>query len=378
VKIVVAIAFAAACSTERGLPDSPATGVHPSGILDETSDAFHGKELERRGWDLALCAKCHGDDFRGGKSGVTCTSCHERGPTDCSTCHRGGPTTGAHAQHAASTQCGECHVVPASWDAPGHILGDTYPAEVVFGATAGRTLDPADRKGPPVYADGACANVYCHGDVLHAGGGIASRPIWNEPAPTGGCDRCHGAPPPSHARTDCASCHVGPHLDGDLQITTACNGCHGDATSAAPPRDLAGNLFTTAIGVGAHRKHVDAPSRLRGPMACETCHLVPATVASAGHIDSAAPAEVITTLGWDRSTESCVTFCHGAARPRWTGSGEVTCGSCHGMPPADPNHTPAMTLASCASCHARSITTGGTVVFDGTTTRHIDGIIDGN
>ena len=56
-----------ACASERELPDaSPVAGVHPSGILDEASPEFHGKELARRGYDLALCATCHGADYSGG------------------------------------------------------------------------------------------------------------------------------------------------------------------------------------------------------------------------------------------------------------------------------------------------------------------------
>jgi hypothetical protein len=77
-----------ACTTERDRPaGDPPTGVHPSGILDETSENFHGKELARRGYDLALCASCHGDDFKGGKAGAPCTTCHTEGPTACVTCH---------------------------------------------------------------------------------------------------------------------------------------------------------------------------------------------------------------------------------------------------------------------------------------------------
>jgi predicted CxxxxCH...CXXCH cytochrome family protein len=385
VKWIVAMLVLAGCASERALPDGDiATGVHPSGMLDEGSENFHARELARRGWNLALCAKCHGDDYRGGAAGVGCLSCHETGPDACETCHRGGstpgpnaPTTGAHAAHAGE-QCGECHLVPARWDAPGHILNDDDPAEVTFGARAGLTLDAADRAGPPAFVDGTCANVYCHGDVLHAGGGSATRPRWDAPAPTGGCDRCHGEPPPSHARTDCVTCHrEAPHVDGAVQVGGDCNGCHGSATSSAPPRDLAGNMFTTALGVGAHQVHLTAPSRLRGAIECSTCHRVPSTIGGAGHIDSPAPAEVEPTLGWNRATETCSNaWCHGSAAPRWTGSGEVTCGSCHGMPPADANHTPGMTLGGCAACHPRSIDATGAFVFDGTISQHMDGDVD--
>lgn len=190
--------------------------------------------------------------------------------------------------------------MPATWDAEGHILrggvANTLPAQVTFGARAGLTIDPADRAGPPEFAGGRCSNVYCHGAVLHAAGGTATQPRWDDAAAAatpGACDRCHGDPPPSHAQDHCATCHpaAAPHIDGIVQVagSAGCSSCHGDATSPAPPRDLSGNVFTTAIGVGAHRAHLDVPSQLRGPIPCDTCHRVPVSVDDPGHIDSPPP-----------------------------------------------------------------------------------------
>jgi len=407
---------AAACSSERAIPDGGlAEGVHPSGILDEASPDFHVNELERRGWDLKLCAKCHGADFTGGAAGKTCVKCHPSGPDACVTCHKDGPTSGAHRIHRDAGQtCAECHVVPTRWDDEGHILDDVSPgaADVTLGARAAQTLVAADRAGPPTYADGACANVYCHGDVLHAGGGVATEPRWDDPAPAGSCDRCHGAPPPSHAQSACVTCHfsatgAAPHLDGIVQLGGGCTGCHGDASSAAPPNDLTGNTLTTSLGVGAHRAHLEAPSRLRGPLACNECHLVPTTIADTGHLDSPLPAEVFPvgsgTLAradgaapaWDRVTATCSgVYCHGEGavlagdtspgrltQPMWTAStGQVFCGSCHGIPPTTPSHAPTMTLGDCVTCHPRTVDGFGNIVLGGTpgavTSQHLDGDVD--
>ena len=377
------------CSEPRDLPDACAdctTGVHPRGILDETSFDFHGAELARHGWDLAVCATCHGEDFRGGRSGKPCTTCHVEGPTACATCHQDGPTTGAHATHrGAQVACAQCHTVPAVWDAPGHILGDSAPAEVTFGARADLTPVAADRKGPATFTDGTCTNVYCHGDALHAPGGTALQPRWDDPAPSGTCGRCHGTPPPSHVQSGCASCHPAsaPHIDGVTQVgsTAGCDGCHGSTSSPAPPRDLAGNMFTTALGVGAHQAHLVAASGLRGPIACATCHLVPAVLNAAGHVDSAMPAEVEQTLGWNRTAATCTTaWCHGGAQPVWTQTGGATCGSCHGIPPTTASHLPGMLLTSCASCHPQTVTPSGTIVItpgpNGSTSTHMDGDVD--
>jgi predicted CxxxxCH...CXXCH cytochrome family protein len=244
------------------------------------------------------------------------------------------------------------------------------------------TLIAADRDGPPTFADGRCANVYCHGDALHAGGGANPRPVWTD-AVVRGCDRCHGAPPPSHAQDRCETCHpaTAPHLDGAVQIgrTAGCDGCHGRAGDPAPPFDLDGNEFTTALGVGAHQAHLDAPSLLRGPIACTECHLVPASTLAAGHLDSPLPAEVTASLGWDRGAGTCGTaWCHGTAAPIWTLQAQDSCGSCHGVPPA--SHTPGLPLSSCTTCHPRTIDAFGNFLFTtgptGPVSEHIDGDVD--
>ena len=119
----IAIAAVAACSVERDLPDpQPEIGVHSPGFLDENSDDFHVRDLERHDWDLNLCAKCHGEDFAGGTAQVSCLTCHPAGPDACTTCHKTGPITGAHVIHRTAGQdCGQCHLVPTRWDDEGHI-----------------------------------------------------------------------------------------------------------------------------------------------------------------------------------------------------------------------------------------------------------------
>ena len=324
----------------------------------------------------------HGDDFTGGTSKVSCLKCHPTGPQACTTCHGNGPTTNAHPAHLGKgVACGECHVVPSHWDDDGHILhagvAITTPPAIVFGARANQTPVPADRAGPPSWDGHTCTNVYCHGAVLHAAGGVASSPRWDDPTP-GACDRCHGFPPPSHARGDCATCHPAsaPHIDGIVQVgrSSGCSGCHGSAASPAPPTDLAGNTATTAIGVGAHQRHLN--SRISTPIACATCHLVPATIDAPGHIDSTGPAEVVAGVGWTRATQTCTASCHGPARPVWTSTGQVFCGTCHGVPPADANHVPTMTLTSCASCHPSTVDAFGNIIVTGGTSTHVNGVID--
>lgn len=382
----------ASCADPRSL-SAPCDGgdcaarVHPAGILDPTSPSFHVNLLRQTNWGFAQCTTCHGGDLSGGTSGVSCLSCHPAGPTACVTCHGSGPTSNAHVQHAgASVHCNECHVVPSSWDQDGHILHDgvaiTTPAQVTFGARAALSIDPADRAGPPTWDGATCTNVYCHGAVLHAAGGTKTAPRWSDPTPAGGCTQCHGDPPPTanHARTDCATCHPtgAPHIDGTIQLgrSAGCSGCHGSASSPAPPTDLAGNTFTTALGVGAHQAHLQAQSRISAPIACSACHAVPAQVGSPGHLDSPLPV-VNAALGWDRNAQTCASaYCHGNAQPVWTSSGQVTCGSCHGVPPNDASHSPAMTLATCASCHPGTVDAFGNILVTAAGSKHLNGVVD--
>jgi hypothetical protein len=103
---------------------------------------------------------------------------------------------------------------------------------------------------------------------------------------------------------------------------------------------------------------------------------VPASIDSPGHIDSPTT-RVDPSLGWDRVTQTCASaWCHQVARPVWTSNGQVTCGSCHGIPPNDAAHSPAMTLASCASCHPGTVDAFGNILVANGTSEHINGVVD--
>lgn len=354
------------CATERDRGGEPSGGVHR---------ALHGDELRDHDWDFSLCQSCHGDDFAGGTSGVSCLDCHDDGPTSCDTCHD--ETSGAHPAHLAiaGVPCGECHQVPETWDAEGHILiagqRDESPAEVVLGALSARDVVPPRRIEPPRYdaTTQTCSSVYCHGGTLGDTAAFAPVPRWQQPG-AAACGGCHGEPPDDHASERCTSCHRGaPHLDGvlDVGIRSGCSGCHGDDDSPAPPVGLGGETSPQVYAVGAHRSHLDAPGGVRGPIACAECHTVPATLDAPGHIDSAEPAEA-----------QCDSYCHGDASPVWNqvGVGAASCGTCHGLPPLDADHGADLPLSSCTTCHP-SVDGFGAIVFTGAdTTEHLDGDVD--
>ncbi len=234
---------------------------------------------------------------------------------------------------------------------------------------------------------------------------------WAEPAATNfhatfiaskqwdlsGCKECHGQDYAGGiAESSCLTCHPGTPED--------CTTCHGgtDNATGAPPSDLSGNQEPTARGVGAHSVHLDGKDVSSG-FECQTCHVVPTTFSSSGHIDAALPAEV-TFSGpalsdgaipiWDGTATSCAdSYCHGnwslaksesnfqafyledtirGDNPSfdWTAANSATCGTCHGLPPA--GHVP-VTLDQCANCHSSVVNSEGQIIDK---SKHVNGMVN--
>jgi hypothetical protein len=103
-------------------------GGHPWGWTSEESGSFHGDAVEDAG--PSGCRLCHGDDYRGGWSEVSCYTCHAGGPSghpdgwleerassfhgllvvtqgvdDCRRCHGFGLSGGT-----SGVGCGDCHL----------------------------------------------------------------------------------------------------------------------------------------------------------------------------------------------------------------------------------------------------------------------------
>ena len=94
------------------------------------------------------------------------------------------------------------------------------------------------------------------------------------------CQTCHAANfSGGTTGVSCNSCHTfsgGP---------ASCNTCHGvfnDSIMIAPPRALNGDTATSYIAVGAHTSHLYS-NRL-SVVPCASCHNVPQSVFSSGHI----------------------------------------------------------------------------------------------
>ncbi len=122
--------------------------------------------------------------------------------------------------------CSNCHVVPLSTWAEGHIDGDGK-AEVVFSGLA------KAGGAQPVWNGTTCKNVYCHGATLK--GGDYKEPVWKDTSGAASrCGACHRlADPDNNTAADCSSCHpgtvasdrsilpFGDHLNGVIDTTGA-------------------------------------------------------------------------------------------------------------------------------------------------------------
>lgn len=374
-RLVALATLVAACASDRDPVDRG--GVHPVGFADPDSAEFHGAALDAAGDPIAECQSCHGQDFGGGAVGVDCGSsgCHdaERGPvTSCTTCHGSEgsplPAEAPHPAHAG-VACTDCHVVPSTPFEGQHLDGE--PTVVFSGLATAAGFEPSWDA-----ATEQCSGAYCHNGATVS---------WGDEEL--GCDACHQAPPDDHARfarvadgpDSCARCHPSEgHIDGALEVgDPACDSCHGEGTLGAPAPDLAGDVAASDPQVGAHARHLDItlPDRIGKAVACQSCHPVPDSVFSPGHIDEAGPADVQPVLGgtYDPETGRCTVWCHFDRQPgpSWTDDSGAAraCDACHAFPPAvtrsgATHPASAPSLSACRECH----------VF--ATSTHVDGTVN--
>jgi len=121
------------------------------------------------------------------------------------------------------------------------------------------------------------------------------------------CKRCHGQDYyGGRAKRACYDCH---REEGGPE---ACNVCHGSSEHVNPPEDLNNNTETTALGVGAHEKHLAVPW-----IQCTSCHAAyPENFSDPVHIDPP-PADIKESVAWDRNVALCSQACHPAEGFVW-------------------------------------------------------------
>jgi predicted CxxxxCH...CXXCH cytochrome family protein len=340
------------------------------------------------------CVACHGNAARPGPvENQAAPPCDLDGNTDSSA-----PGVGAHEVHASASvthgpvACSECHVVPAAVATPGHAdsarLAEFTPGPLATLGDRRPRFDPATL---------TCSGTYCHQSAV---------PEWTRPRPWA-CGTCHALPPPPpHDPSEvCSDCHatISPgrvflrpdlHVNGGVDVIGPCWDCHGTSSSFAPPPDTSGSLSVNSRGVGAHQWHLAGGSS-SAPVACSSCHLVPAYNGAVGHIDGTSGAELVFSgvalVGgleplWDRDTGRCWnTWCHSSypssgqprsrPSPPWThdfAGAALPCTACHGMPPEAPHPLE----PDCTLCHASVVagTVGSMTIWD--RSKHVNGIVD--
>jgi len=209
--------FIYGCSeVKKDLAVAPSPELHPSGWVDPSSADFHGKWFSANDWNLNGCKSCHGSDYSGGTSGVSCNTCHTGTPESCNTCHgnsshiypplalngasqntdRG---VGAHVSHLTTDStmrfskvvaCNECHLPVSSFSDSSHIIKDgKNAAGIVFGTLARTVTDGVTPNPQWDQNQQTCSSVYCHGMFKNGNNGAA--PVFNDPSSVV-CGSCHG------------------------------------------------------------------------------------------------------------------------------------------------------------------------------------------
>lgn len=337
-----------------------ANGLHVNGEVEVATahaadwevPSNHGRAANR---DLASCRTCHGDDYAGGTSGVSCNDCHlgTAWQTSCTFCHgdasrtanRAAPpvgtqgetatterAVGAHAAHLSggaigpAVACAECHAVPTTL---AHVDGT---AAVAFG--------PAARRGgaQPTWNGTTCSGTYCHGATRTAAGGANKTPAWTGGAAEAACGTCHGAPPPGHSTASCGGCHDG-YSATTVNAATHLNGAV-DASSGHPAswrnRDQHGysvNRTGLASCKACHGTNLDGVGG--SAQGCGGCHQA-AGIASwqtsctfcHGDRTSGRTSPPVDTQG--RSAATNVSVGVHAAHVGTTIATPLSCGQCHG------------------------------------------------
>ncbi len=271
---------------------SEQVSLHGMGWTDTASTNFHGTAIRSINWDMSLCKSCHGVSYEGGKTSISCKTCHTQpsGPEYCTTCH-GGPENaapprdvsknitrtfrgvGAHQVHFRGTgiysslqiPCSECHTVPPEMYSVGHV-DSPLPAEVPINgfmariATNETTTVDWDSNLPvvspsPAYSSAnlTCGNTYCHGHFKNGNDTLVV--VWTDTtAAATACGTCHGnvnkstlaerALPKTSAEggthptsTACSACHVAV-VDNNLRIIDRSKHINGKLNVFGQERDF--------------------------------------------------------------------------------------------------------------------------------------------
>jgi len=240
------------------LPTPIDASVHPEGFSKAGNPDFHGKFIQANAWNMKMCQQCHGSNFNGGTSSVSCLSCHSEpgGPENCGTCHiigedlNGNTATtergvGAHKVHlqgnskGRTVSCAECHNVPGDIYQQGHmdtvpnaeVLFSSYFANIVTNKPATSDYDSQLQLFTPnpaySYTNLTCSNTYCHGYFKN--GNLTNTPVWNN-STSNACGTCHGDPAKA---TSAERALPKTTAEGGTHVNVlTCSNCHGGVVNS--------------------------------------------------------------------------------------------------------------------------------------------------
>ena len=159
---------------------------HPNGFSEISSMNFHGNYIrsELITWNIRVCKSCHGDNYEREFSGTSCRTCHTGadGPEECNTCHGS----------------------PANTAPPRDLVGNVVKDSLGVGA---HQIHVAETQVTNVYDCAAChPNIVNFDDPDHIDDGIAEiifdelgtdggrlSPIWDRTNGTCSDVYCHGS-----------------------------------------------------------------------------------------------------------------------------------------------------------------------------------------
>ncbi len=325
---LVMVSFIGGCGEQNAQsPFDPDTGRHSANWLP----AAHMQAAKA---DLGSCSSCHGADFKGGISRISCVSCHLGGTTSVHPRDWGSNIASAHGTYVDSNGNGGCANVfchgasltgvadsgPSCTSCHLGGIGSFHPSS--WGtSTTSVILTHADYV--KTNGSSACANAACHGTDL--GGVTNSGPACvschvngSYPFTTTGCVSCHGNPPDGAAYPNISGKHA-----QHMQINgITCVACHARSSNQHfnGVVDVVFDPSGPAVAAGLPVPAFDSTAKSCSNIAC---HIVSAGTYSYYFPDGTGT-PVLNTVNVYGNT--------GGTTPSWY-SAVSSCTACHGDPP---------------------------------------------
>lgn len=309
IPIAVLVVFAAwllaSCSDTT---DFLVEKTHPEGWSSPSSETFHGKFVLESAEPSESCQSCHGQNYKGGTSGVACTTCHAAYP---------------HPEGFANPSSGDFHEVvfqdTRDWD--------LTTCQECHGGDYARDIISLQFDEPPINCldchagdDGPEGCLVCHG----SSGGVA---------------------PPQDLLDNTSTAAVGvgahqEHLNARIATAVQCAECHVIPDDYADPGHVLqdgtpGRAEVVFSGIATRQDNEPAYDFATSTCGNSYCH---------GSFVFAR--ENAGDFAWGYTGD----FMRGNnADVVWNavGSGEAECGTCHGLPPE--GHIEVVFV--CSTCH---------------------------